>query len=581
MNSKINRRQLIGFSFIICQLSFSAMLVACSDWDDHYEADSSILSSQQSTLWENISSNGQLSQFASLLKKTGYDQVLSATQTYTVWAPQNGSFDYDALSSMSDARVQREFVMNHIARNNYPASGTVDERVYTLNEKLMFFDGSMPYAIQGVGLSQPNISSRNGTLHMLDGKIPFRANIYESLNNNEYPLDSISEFFHSYDVKKLNEQKSVQGPMLDGEITYLDSVFDEHNDLFTRFAAFIQREDSNYTMIMPTNEAWHKARQQVQKYFHYIPTFEFMENTSTGSDQKKEKVTIKDVKYLQDSIVNGMLLNDLFYNNNLYDNRKLNNLQTGQPLQVDSLYSTTQSKIYSDDARRLLEGAQRVDKSNGIIWLTDSLRMRSWTTWNPEIIIQGENTQTLASSVNVAGTPERIYVAPGTQNPAVPGHISMNSYVEVQPISASTNPGVVFYLPGVRSTTYSLYLVMVPANIVSSLREVKPYKFSVTMGCVDETGTNQDRLRDWVAESNFVSDTARVDTIYLGDFTFPMAYEGTGNYYPYLRVNSTISSRERNDYDRTMRIDCLILRPKELDDFLKEHPDYKYDDGDF
>jgi hypothetical protein len=30
-----------------------------------------------------------------------------------------------------------------------------------------------------------------------------------------------------------------------------------------------------------------------------------------------------------------------------------------------------------------------------------------------------------------------------------------------------------------------------------------------------------------------------------------------------------------------MRIDCLILRPKELDDFLKEHPDYKYDDGDF
>jgi hypothetical protein len=151
--------------------------------------------------------------------------------------------------------------------------------------------------------------------------------------------------------------------------------------------------------------------------------------------------------------------------------------------------------------------------------------MRSWTTWNPEIIIQGENTQTLASSVNVAGTPERIYVAPGTQNPAVPGHISMNSYVEVQPISASTNPGVVFYLPGVRSTTYSLYLVMVPANIVSSLREVKPYKFSVTMGCVDETGTNQDSLRDWVAESNFVSDTARVDTIYLGDFTFHMAYE--------------------------------------------------------
>ena len=27
----------------------------------------------------------------------------------------------------------------------------------------------------------------------------------------------------------------------------------------------------------------------------------------------------------------------------------------------------------------------------------------------------------------------------------------------------------------------------------------------------------------------------------------------------------------------SLRIDCIILRPKELDDHLKEHPDYKYD----
>ena len=383
------------------------------------------------------------------------------------------------------------------------------------------------------------------------------------------------------DVKKLNEQKSVQGPTVDGEITYLDSVFDEHNDLFARFFAYIQREDSNYTMIVPTNEAWHKARQQVQKYFKYMPSFEFMENTSTGSDQKKVKINIKDLQYLQDSVVNTMLLNDLFYNNNIYDNKKLNSLQTGQPLLVDSLYSTSNTKVYSDDARRLFEGAQRVDKSNGAIWITDSLPMRTWTTWNPEIVIEAENSLTMASTVNVANTPERVYVAPGTQNSDVKGRVSQNYFIELQPISASTNPGVVFYLPEVRSTTYSIYIVTVPANIVSASREVKPYRFSVTMGCVDETGTNQDRLRDWVVESNFTSDTTKVDTIYLGDFTFPMAYAGTGDYYPYLRINSSISSKERNNYDRTMRIDCLILRPKELDDFLKEHPDYKYDTGEY
>ena len=80
-------------------------------------------------------------------------------------------------------------------------------------------------------------------------------------------------------------------------------------------------------------------------------------------------------------------------------------------------------------------------------------------------------------------------------------------------------------------------------------------------------------------ESNFVSDSTRVDSIYLGDFTFPVAYAGTGDYYPYLRINSAVTSKERNSYDRTLRVDCVILRPKELDAYLKEHPDYKYDTG--
>ena len=565
--------------FILCSLLFSVAQTACSDWDDHYDADSSLLSSQQQTLWQNISSNSQLSQFASLLKKAGYDEVLGATQTFTVWAPTDGSFDYDVVNALNSTRLEKEFVENHIARNNYPASGSLSERVFTLNEKLMLFDGNGRYTMQDVAVGQPNLASSNGTIHTLNGKIPFRANIYESLNTNDFPLDSISNFFHSYDVKKLNEEKSVQGPMLNGEITYLDSVFDEHNDLFTRFLAYINREDSNYTMIVPTNEAWQKARQAMDSYFQYQPSFEFMENTSTGTDQKKVKISISDVGYLRDSVISQLLLQDLFYNNNIYDNKKLKTLQTGQTLQADSLYGTYLTKIYSDDARRLFEGAQRVDKSNGAIWVTDSLRMRSWTSWNPEIIVQGENSLMLSNLVNAADASQRVFVTSGTQNPEVEGKVSRNAYYEIQPVSQSTNPGAVYYLPNVRSATYSIYIVMVPANIVSANRETKPNKFNVTMGYADATGKNQDRDKSWCAESNYVTDSARVDTVFLGDFTFPTAYIGTGEYYPYLRINSSVSSRERPYYDRTLRIDCIILRPKELDTYLKEHPDYKYDTG--
>jgi len=553
-------------------------LIACSEWNEHYDADTSLLNSQESTLWENIEHNNQLTQFADLLRKTGYDEVLKASQTYTVWAPIDGSFDYTSLSALGNNKLQKEFVQNHIARYSYPASGPIAERVYMLNEKLMNFNGQQSYNINGVSVDQPNLASRNGVIHLLNGKIPFMANIYESLDNESFGVDSIAKFLHSYDVKELNEWKSVEGPTLNGEKTFLDSVFNEHNDQLALYQAYVNREDSNYTMIVPTNEAWNKARAKISQYFNYLPSFEFMENTSTD-DKKVTNITLKDQQYLKDSIVNLMLMCDLFYNNNIYDNKKLTSLQTGQRLQCDSLYSTTMAKVYSEDAADLFEGAKRYDMSNGNIWVTDSLRMRSWTSWNPEIIIEAENSFYHASYSRVAGDPERVYVTPGTQNPEIAGRVSNNAYLEVQPVSMSANPGIVFYLPNVRSTTYSVYIVMVPATIVSTSYKAKPNCMSFTMGMANEKGKNVEVSKEWTVENNFTNDTTKVDTLYLGDVTFPMAYAGTGDYYPYLRVTSYVTSRMRDFQDRVMRIDCIILRPKELDDFLKEHPDYKYDDG--
>jgi uncharacterized surface protein with fasciclin (FAS1) repeats len=580
MITKKYRRLLIGLSFIICHLSFSVALTSCADWDDHYEADKMLLDTQHSTIWQNIEHNGDLSQFASLLKKAGYDEILSASQTYTVWAPVNGSFDYEAMSALSTDRLQREFIENHIARSNYQATGSMNKRICTLNEKVMHFEGSQGYSIEGINVSQANLASGNGIIHTINGKIPFMQNIYESLNNYDYPIDSVSNFYHSYDVRKLNEELSVQGPPVDGKITYLDSIFDKHNDLYQRYNAYINCEDSNYTMIIPTNEAWTKAKEQVSQYFKYLPSFEFMENTATDSEKKLVTINLSDVKYLQDSIVNLMLTGYLFYNNNLYDNKKLNSLKTGEALRCDSLYGTTRAKIFSEDAARLFEGATRVEKSNGVAFITDSLRLFPWTVWNPEIIIEGENTTLQASSVNVASGPQRVNIPSGTQNPEVTGSLSKNSYVEIQPISSSTNPGIVFYLPSVRSTTYSIYLVTVPSNISAPNSDAKPYRFNVSMGYAQENGKNKDADRSWTTESYFYSDSLQIDTIYIGDFTFPVAYAGTGSYYPYLRINSVVTSRDRAKYDRTLRIDCVILRPKELDAYLKEHPDYKYDKGD-
>ena len=565
--------RLLGAAFFILHSSF---FISCSDWTDHYEADSSLLETQNQTLWENIASTANLTQFKNLLQKTGYDAVLNNSQTYTVWAPADGTYDYETLAAMNSSRLLREFVENHVARSNYPASGLVEKKLYTINEKLMYFNGNQQYTMQGISVSKPNVSTHNGILHVLNGKIPFMANIYESLNTNDFPIDSIANYYHSFDERELNEYKSVQGPIVDGALTYLDSIFDEHNDLYANYFAYINREDSNYTMLVPTNEAWTKAKEKISDYYHYLSSFEFVEDVS--DTKTKTSVSIRDVDSLTEATVNYMLMKDLFYNNNLYDNKKLNTLQTGQVLQADSLYTTLRTKIYSEDAASLFVGAERYDKSNGAMWITDSLRMQPWHTWNPELVIQAEGY--VVNATNVSDI-KRVSIPTGTQNPDVSGHISRDTYLELPPIAKGAKTDVTFSLPNVRSATYSIYIVTVPGNILNSYYEAKPYSFRVSLDYIDETGKYKDKYTKWRLEGQYVSDTASIDTIYLGDFTFPTAYYGTGNYCPYLRVECYIKTAYADVYDPNMRFDCIILRPKELDNYLKEHPEYEYDRGNY
>ena len=572
----------------------SGVLTSCTDWNDHYDAGTAVSDSQQAALLENITKNPSLTQFASLLSKTGFDQQLGSSQTFTVWAPVNDSFNYDELMATGNDRLLKQFVKNHVARNNYPASGVMDQKVYMLNEKLMHFQGtSQDYSIQGIALKadQQNIGSNNGTLHLISGKIPYLANIYESLNNEQFALDSISDYFHQYDVRTLDEQRSVAGPIVDGEQTYLDSIFNESNSLYRTFRAYINQEDSNYTMLLPINEAWTKAYNHIQQYYNYVPTLRYMDVKATGEDTTIV-VNLKDAAQLRDSITRYKILSDLVYNNNVYDNRKLPDLKEGETPTNDSIVSTLKNILYADDVKSLFAGASRVDKSNGAIWVTNSLNLPDWMSWNPEITVEAE-----AAYFKTAYTGKTlIHSVTSDQNPYIKGHLSNDAYIEITPNTPGDNPEIYFFLPNVRSTEYNVYLVMVPANITNASTKYYPNSISAGLRYVKEDGTlssessqrNPDPESGIETSTTFVtslrdstvaSQGACIDTLYLGSITFPVAYYGTGDSAPYLRVRSRFSSSVGAKYtpDRTLRIDCIILRPKELDDYLLSHPGYVYD----
>ena len=563
-------------AIVVMALALGALTTACSDWDDHYVADATVQGNANATLWENIQANSELSQFAALLKKVGFDKNLNASQTFTVWAPLNGTFDYERLMQTASDTLLNEFVENHIARSNFPATGTVADKICLLNEKSMMFQGNGSYTMSDIAVATPNIASKNGVIHTLQGKLPFLPNIYESLNAVHYPIDSIADFFHRYDEKDLRPGLSVEGPIVNGEITYLDSVFYENNDLFDRYGwNYINDEDSSYTMIVPTNEAWTKAYNSISQCFNYVSGYKFDDQSPANNDT----TVVFDAEYLRDSLVREAMMSNLFYNNNLYDNKVLKTFQQGQRLMNDSLTSSindlnrNKGIIYNEDANDLFVGATRLERSNGAMWITDTLRQRPWNTYNPVIQVEGESSMTNVS----VGYVNNIFVyTSDAQNPAVPGTLSRYGFAEIS--NSAANPTFSVYLPDVLSTTYAIYAVFVPSNIINVYDTVpKPNLVNVQISYNTETGdlngVRPNGSRRLTSLARVTTDPTKIDTVFVSDFTFPMAYAGTGRYYPSLVFQGQATGKT---YEYPIRLDCVILVPKELDTYIKEHPDYKF-----
>ena len=567
---------------VMVALSLGAMTTACSDWDDHYDANSSFEGSATATLWQNISANENLSEFAALAKKAGYDKVLDASQTYTVWAPVNGSFNYEELNNMDVETLKKQFLQNHISHFNYPASGSLDEKVFMINEKMNTFKGNGTYEMSNVNVSQPNIKNSNGTLHILDGKLNFAFNIFETLSDKSYPIDSISNYFAKYDKKELDVDNSVKGPVVDGQITYLDSVMTEYNSMSNTIGALINVEDSNYTMILPTNEAWAQKKQMVDEFINYLPSYVYYENFPSSITSVVDSINIPrreeiDNVYLADSLSHLYLVRDLAFNNNLYDNSKLKTLQPGEDLKVDSLVSTSGKRFFGDDINDLFKNAQRVDRSNGAVWFTNSLGYKPWSFRMP-VKIDAEYGNYRANTFN--GITTSVFLNAANKNPEVPGSLSYG-YLEVAPSTSTANVEVDYYLPQIHKGKYVMYLCVVPSHINKNTfnPSMKPNRLQVSVGYYEASGTGAalyGRYAEKTLARNLSNDPTKIDTLKIGEIDFPTSTAGLTNAFPYVRIQNRITTSIADRYDRTLRIDYILLIPSELDEYLKEHPDYKY-----
>lgn len=548
-------------------MAAAALLAAtsCSDFSDYNDTPVSDVQQAEKTLWENISQNDQLSDFATLVKKAGFDDELSQPHYYTVWAPLNGTYDASSLMSADSATVLYQFVKSHIAEYNHSVSGLVDERIHALNRKSFAFEGDGQYTYAGQTLRQLNLPNSNGIMHLLDGAARFYPNLYEYLFSCE-GIDSVATFFKRYETSVLDTKNSVLGPTINGKQTYIDSVMITSNSLLNRIKAKLDKEDSTYTMLVPTNEAWLAHYDKISKCYNYINTTvaQNIDEATSTSSAPTASVTV-DAAYTKDSLTRLHLVSDLVYNNNNYYNNWLID-DTVEP--YDTLYSTTYG--YMTNPQEIMSRViDRETMSNGTFCLVDSLAFRPWESWCYSLGQSPLNSRTWTGSNTMVYIDNTLFDAIKyvPKNPAQ----KQLGYLWVTPLSNYGKPQLDVKLRNVLSTTYNIYIVLAPGQDVGEDADgnkfLKPNMLDFTLSYCDAKG----KLATQKLNQKVVNDPTRVDTLAVGTFTFPVAYAGLGdNVYPNLKITTDFGVFDKAKmaaYTRDFSIISILMKPVELEEF--------------
>lgn len=601
----------------IAVVACSALVaVSCTDYLDYNTVPEATNPAADKTLWENISENENLTDFAAVLKRLGYDEVLNASHTYTVWAPQNGSFSLEELNQMDSTKVERQFLKNAIADFAHREADINDTVVYMLNGKLvkfsnkntdmLAFDGKdiLPNAANPAVFNYP---STNGLLYITSAPATFRYNGYEYLRESEDMPNMMGAYVEHYESRVLDEANSVKGAIIDGVQHYDDSVIIVSNILTDRMLrAQLDNEDSLYTVLIPTDTAWNRAYGEIASYYNFVEKIPYQDLSSnqvglmpgaSWNDKMKKLINMLDASagkvevaltsapigaeiqetgaYWSDSIAKRLLTNNFVFSEK---SGKFNTkFQTGQSFkESDSVYSTTGNWL-SNPAMLDELTEDVIELSNGHARMIKDFPFSPKETYAP--VIKSRNVGRVITATGFKHTEESIdreLLDPSMcvlddENETALRYVKTN----VPEISYSLSE-FNFYIDDVLSTTYDVSLVLVPACIEDPdmpESERKPYSLYVDINYADyEKGeltlVNKRFDGEKLVSGNsalrkvepFTGGKDKVDTIRLGRVTFPICYAGTGA-KPNIKVMYPFNLKMDKSCERNLRIANVILEP--------------------
>ena len=629
---------LIGVWGIASAMTFTSCV------DDHFDipegSEEGGVATQ--TLWEKIATTPELSNFAKIAEKTPMfkdekhiienytiKDVLNSDIVLTVFAPDNEAFtqaevqEYETLLQESPYDAFLRLTGNHIARNRYAASGINPqgkaERLILINNKQAIFDREAK-TIKDVPLKTPNLSAKNGVLHIIGQQIPFSYNIYEYIRASKNH-QHLNKWISQHDTLYFNSDLSaIAGTHPEtGEPIYVDSVYSRFNSLYyysyqpasvewtvphKGISSNIEQEDSIWAMVLPSDAAWEEAYQAMLPWYNYADKYIDM---SQEDAMKKDYanintairplITVKDT--VQEAAISMDLVSPLVFNVRLQ--KRINGVQENfwtiedfKNKKITKLFNTrldtfTIDKEESAEVRDLLfEGKTPIEVSNGLIYPVDHWNYRKTykamyveVKATPYAIFQNSKynltkTQQSSSEYTYNGDYEQRSFDNSSELAKKYGFVSKSSYLVIS--KSSGQPKANFKLRGndadqqiLSGIDYEVGVVLVPrfyllnADPEKTLDVIRLNRLIVSISYLSSSG----KEKTWTSQK-FDYMGEKVDTIWMQKggvnetINFPYSYRNITKAYPIISVASDkiLSTMAKKGYQTEFYIDQVILRPK-------------------
>jgi uncharacterized surface protein with fasciclin (FAS1) repeats len=188
-------------------LLITLILFSCNDqkWDDYYSKPEYLKSGG---IWETIKTIPNYREFASLLKKTGYDSILSQNKMLTLMVVPNGSFS--TVDTSLNLSVLKKMIGQHILISALSKTDLNDARQASISGKyvrIKQINGS--FTADGIKLNPVNIVTLNGIIHEINQVIIPKPNLLELIVNTP-ELSSYKAFIDSSVLKIPNPDLNIK-----------------------------------------------------------------------------------------------------------------------------------------------------------------------------------------------------------------------------------------------------------------------------------------------------------------------------------------------------------------------------------